>query len=399
MTCGGGGVRLRGARVAVEGNQAVEADLEVQEGRIRAIAPRVPGSSGIEVDLSGYLILPGLINAHDHLEFNLFPRLGQGPYPNATSWARDIYRPHAAPVREHLSVPRTTRLWWGGLKNLLSGVTTVCHHNPYDAVFDRGFPVEVVRRYGWAHSIDFSTDLHGAFRAGGRDAPFVIHLGEGTDSGSAQEIFHLDRMGILDHRTVIVHGVGLTRSGHELRRARGAALVWCPTSNQFTLGRTLNVRAIGPSDRLAIGSDSALTARGTLLDEIRIACREGASPPRIYSMVTRSAADLLRLNSGQGRLAAGAAANMIAVPWTGEAPAEALMAVGPDDIEMVLVSGRVQLVSAGMAHRWPGSRLAGLEWLGLGGVRRRVRAPVQRLLGTTRACLSDVRLAGQRVSA
>src|SRR5262245_47510100 len=84
------------------------------------------------IDLENRLILPGLINAHDHLEFNLFPRLGRGPYSNSADWARDIYQPEVSPVREHLSVPRNIRMLWGGLKNLLCGVTTVCHHNPYD---------------------------------------------------------------------------------------------------------------------------------------------------------------------------------------------------------------------------------------------------------------------------
>ncbi len=65
-----------------------------------------------------------------------------------------------SPVKEHLAVPKAVRLAWGGLKNLLSGVTTVAHHNPYDAaVFENGFPVRVVKRFGWAHSLHFSSDL------------------------------------------------------------------------------------------------------------------------------------------------------------------------------------------------------------------------------------------------
>ena len=46
---------------------------------------------------AGHVMMPGLINAHDHLEFNLYPRLGRGPYPNAGAWARDIYHPERSP--------------------------------------------------------------------------------------------------------------------------------------------------------------------------------------------------------------------------------------------------------------------------------------------------------------
>jgi cytosine/adenosine deaminase-related metal-dependent hydrolase len=98
----------------------------------------------MKLDLDGHVVLPGLINSHDHLEFNLFPRLGRGVYPNATEWARDIYHPERSPIREQLQVPKPVRLAWGGLKNLLSGVTTVCHHNPYERkIFGAGFQCEL----------------------------------------------------------------------------------------------------------------------------------------------------------------------------------------------------------------------------------------------------------------
>src|ERR1700761_1187771 len=96
------------------------------------------------LDLSGLEIAPGLINAHDHLGFALFPQLGSGPYENATAWARDIYHPERDPVRTHLRVPKRLRLLWGGLRNLLSGVTAVGHHDPWDPAFEEPFPVEVI---------------------------------------------------------------------------------------------------------------------------------------------------------------------------------------------------------------------------------------------------------------
>ena len=144
------------------------------------------------------MILPGLINAHDHLSFNLFPLLGRPPYANATEWARDIYKPDESPVREHRAVPRAVRLAWGGLKNLVSGVTTVAHHDPDPApAFGAKFPVRVAKA-GWAHSLGLTPDIAKRMRRTPEDVPFILHLGEATDAEGAREIFELDRMGLLE---------------------------------------------------------------------------------------------------------------------------------------------------------------------------------------------------------
>ena len=37
------------------------------------------------------LHFPGLINSHDHLDFNLFPQTGNRIYNNYTEWGRDIH--------------------------------------------------------------------------------------------------------------------------------------------------------------------------------------------------------------------------------------------------------------------------------------------------------------------
>ncbi len=152
---------LHGARCAVGPQESIHASLHVADGRIAHILKHpssLPpaGSSCPRIDLSGFLLMPGLVNAHDHLEFALFPRLANPPYQNYVDWGQDIHNTFAEIIAKHRAVPKEVRLWWGGIRNLLCGVTTVSHHNPLWPELQReDFPVRVVKEYGWGHSVAF----------------------------------------------------------------------------------------------------------------------------------------------------------------------------------------------------------------------------------------------------
>ena len=334
---------LRGARVATGPETAALLDVGIEHGRLRIPAG---ATGGPEIDGRGLLIMPGLINAHDHLELNLFPRLGAGPYRNASEWARDIYRPHEEPVRTQLEVPKKVRLVWGALKNLACGVTTVMHHNPYEGPFDEDFPVRVVKEFGWAHSLAFSPDVAERYRATAAAHPFCIHAAEGTDACAAEEVRRLDALGALGPNTVIVHGAGIDARGLDLIARRGASVVWCPTSNRFTLGRSLPQAVLDSGVRIALGTDSALTARGDMADEL-VEAAERVSWTRLYGMVTTEAARILRLARGEGEIRDGGVADLLLLRERGETPARSLADLHP---ELVVVGGKVRLASA--SPRW-----------------------------------------------
>jgi cytosine/adenosine deaminase-related metal-dependent hydrolase/ubiquinone/menaquinone biosynthesis C-methylase UbiE len=398
---------VHGARIALGPQESTRAYLKIDSGRIASLnsggaeSSRPPRKGRCSVDLSGFLLLPGLINAHDHLEFALFPRLGKGGYRNFVEWAEDIHRPEASPVTEHRAVPKNTRLWWGGIRNLVCGVTTVCHHNPYvEDVFDHAFAVRVQRDFSWAHSITLDPALSEKQKATPPDQPFILHLAEGIDAQSAGEIFRLAEQQILDDRTVLVHGIGLDQKGFSLLRSAGAALIWCPTSNVFLFGRTHDRKTLESLPHLALGSDSPLTAAGDLLDEIRFAAKSVEVPAdTLYSLVTTRAAQTLRLKSGEGSLRIGALADFIAVEDTGRSPAGTLADLSFRDVEFVVIGGQVQLASAKLLSRLPRLLRTGLHPLNVEGEIRWIRAPLDRLFGETRKHLvEEIELGGRRIT-
>ncbi|MEO8727533.1 MAG: methyltransferase domain-containing protein [Acidobacteriaceae bacterium] len=396
---------LTNGKAAIGPHESARVDLQVQGGKFTTILSKSAMAQAIDatsrIDLSGYLLFPGLINAHDHLEYALFPRMGSGPYKNAKEWADDIYHPDQPPIAAQSELNKTVRLLWGGVHNLLSGVTTVCHHNEFKAdVFEREFPVSVVKNMGWSHSLYFDPDTIAKMEGSNPNHPFIIHLGEGADDDSAQEIFTLADAGALGPYTVIVHGIALNSRGLQLLRESGAALIWCPTSNCFLFGHTHAREAITDHQNVALGSDSPLTSAGDLLDEVRFACTSvGISAPEIYRQVTSSAARVLRLSEGQGYLRLGGVADCFAVRDRGNSPAERLAGLSAADVELVLLRGEIQLASAEILDRLSvNDPTHGLAPLFIADRRLWVRAPLIRMFRDTYAALgTDWKLGGKAV--
>jgi cytosine/adenosine deaminase-related metal-dependent hydrolase len=248
---------------------------------------------------------------------------------------------------------------WGGLKNLLSGVTTVAHHNPLDnTVLNPSFPVNVVKHFGWAHSLDFSPDLVERFRSTPQNWPFILHAGEGIDKHARAEIGRLEQLGVLSGRTVLVHAIGMDQPDLDLLRARRSSLVWCPSSNVSTYGQTLCGSALQSDFSIVLGTDSALTAQVDLIDELEVARQmHSLSAENLFEMVTTRSARVLRLKDGEGTIREGGVADLVVVEDRGQSAAEALQQMQP---EMVMVRGRVRLVSPRLLDRT--SALDAGEW-------------------------------------
>lgn len=333
----GGRDRMGGASGLVR-SQALTT-LRVENGLIASLG-EPPRPDDLCVDLRGDRVLPGLINAHDHLQLNGLPRLKyRDGYQSATEWIDDI-RPRLAcdpMLLANSAVPREERLLIGGIKNLLSGVTTVAHHDPlYPSLLDPGFPVRIVERYGWSHSLalDGEESVVDSFRRTAVSDPWIIHAAEGVDEVAAAEIDRLGSLGCLAANTVIVHGLAMGSSQHRDLARSGGGLVWCPTSNLHLFGRTIEVAKLELRSHVALGSDSRLSGGRDLLDELRAARTiTSLQEEELEAMVTDRAAAILRMPD-RGVIRPGALADLVVLPQG--AP---LSETERTDVALVLIGG------------------------------------------------------------
>jgi cytosine/adenosine deaminase-related metal-dependent hydrolase len=324
--------------------------LRTVGSRIAALGCAADSADRI-VDLDGDRLLPGLINAHDHLQLNTLPPIeGQGPWKNVREWisAINVRRQTDRAFESLVAVPRDERLFMGGVKNLLSGVTTVAHHDPlYAYLTGAQFPIRVVAEYGWSHSllIDGDEAVRAAFRATPADWPWIIHAAEGVDEEAAGELSRLDALGCVGSNTVLVHGVALDEAQRARLESASAALVWCPSSNIRLLGRTAEVRELAGRGRVALGTDSRLSGSRDLLCELGVArAIYDLDEVTLESLVTRHAAAVLRL-PGRGSLTPGAYADLLVLP-----AGMPLSRATRSDVRLVMLGGEALYADADYAR-------------------------------------------------
>jgi cytosine/adenosine deaminase-related metal-dependent hydrolase len=333
---------LTNASLGMPAHRGAASSVRVVDARITAVGCE-PQPGDRVVDLAGDRLLPGLINAHDHLQLNSFPPLEHGArFRNVRAWIAEVSlraRTDAA-FRAVVDSPRDRRLLHGGVKNLLSGVTTVAHHDPlYPALTDAGYPVRVVEHCGWSHSlgIDGEAQVRHSYERTPVDVPWIIHAAEGVDDEAAQELDRLEALGCLAGNTLIVHGLALGEAGRARLTDAGAGLVWCPASNLRLFGRSADVADLVARGRAALGTDSRLSGACDLLHELRVA-REaaGLDDAALQALVTGSSARLLRL-ADRGALEPGMLADFLVLPRS-----LTLSEAGRGDVRMVVVGGRMR---------------------------------------------------------
>jgi cytosine/adenosine deaminase-related metal-dependent hydrolase len=372
-----------------------DAVVAVNGGIIQSISPGsrfpVPGSR----DLGNVALLPGLVNAHTHLELSWL-RDRVPPASRFTDWVMTLFairgRPdkamtaeQIAPIHEAIAeLQATGTVAVGDISNSMAAVAPMRQAGVDGVVFHellgfkerdgalleatsglRAAAAATGARVSLAPHAPYSTslELFGAIRAAVTNSacPIMsVHLGESVEEVEFLEkgtgpwrsmlgaigvwrddwavpacdpVSYLDRHGLIDARTLVVHGVQFGDAALARLAELGATLVTCPRSNHWVgVGHPPIERFYRSGVRVAVGTDSLASVEDlNLFSELKVMRRFAPAVPaaKMLESATLTGAQALGLGDQLGSLTPGKRAAMIAV----QVPA------GIEDVEEYLLSG------------------------------------------------------------
>jgi 5-methylthioadenosine/S-adenosylhomocysteine deaminase len=318
----------------------------------------------VTIDTEGY-ILPGLIDLHNHVEFNALP-LWRVPklYANRYQWTgHKTYRPDITGPKTLLTEGKY--LNWSAevvkfaeVKAILGGATSI-QGSPNstatrflvrnvenrnfnaDRVFARALSINEKR---WQQEL--TNGLLKQMDQGLVDA-WIVHLAEGTDAKSRNEFATLKQLHLLRDSTVIVHGTALTSTEFQEMSQAGAKLVWSPLSNLLLYGKTTDIPTARNANVLVcLGSDWSPSGSKNLLGELKVAHEydkakwgHSLSDTNLVKMVTINPAVALGWDDKVGRIKTDYYADVAAFKKNKPDPYRNLIEAIERDVRLVLVDG------------------------------------------------------------
>ncbi len=298
------------------------------------------------VHFKNAIAFPGLINSHDHLDFNCFSPLGQKKYSNYTEWGNHLHKTYRQDIDAVLKIPQNLRAAWGMYKNLITGVTTVINHGDFLKIENP--LINIYQDPQSLHSVKFQKNwkwkLNNPIL---KNKTCVIHTGEGVDKTSSDEIDKLLQWNLLKRKLIGVHAVAMNAA----QAKKFAGLVWCPESNNLLLGRHADITRLKEKTRLVFGTDSTLSGNWNIWQHLRMArALELVTDKELFEMATHSAAQLWGLNTG--KIQPGKDADIViaktknrGIEWND------FFSINPEDILLVLHKGQIRMFDIALLYQ------------------------------------------------
>ncbi|MBN2017096.1 MAG: amidohydrolase family protein [Candidatus Cloacimonetes bacterium] len=313
----------------------------------------------VQADCKGLVAYPSLINIHDHLVGNWVPKGAPSrPYKNTSVWVEELN--DSEPVKERdkylkspvghlLEEPGIDLAMLGVYKNIFSGVTIVQDHVPRQKdEYYQAFPIKILSDYQQGHSINGKNwwggdELAEEMKKTKGKVPFIIHLAEGSDDLARSEFVGLVDQGLLKKNSILVHCTALTTEQFKMVKEIGASIAWCPNSNIYLLGTTLDIDTVlRLGINICLGTDSTLSGSTNLLKEI-IYTKQNfpeISDKMLFKMVTENPAKALMLDSYHGMIEEDSDANLLLTKMNKKDPYENLVSLTMCDIELLMYVGK-----------------------------------------------------------
>jgi cytosine/adenosine deaminase-related metal-dependent hydrolase len=319
------------------------------------------------VDVGTSLVLPGLVDLHNHLAYNTLPLWTepgqQAPFRHHNSWTgADTYSASTTwPAYALITACPQELLAYVETKAIVGGTTTIQGSPPKNRPRD-GWLVRNVEdeTFGQGDSnLVYASTLTAkapvlADRANKmrRGSTFIYHCAEGQlDSIVSREYDDAARAGCLQARFVAVHANAIDPAVLA-EWADPGAIAWSPFSNLWLYGSTTAVpdaRARGIT--VCLGSDWAPSGTKHVLGEVKVARLVAdhlgwtLTDADLVKMVTCAPGDVLARSWGRqvGRLQPGAIADVLVLDAKrGADPFATIVAATERDVELVVIEGRAR---------------------------------------------------------
>ncbi len=311
------------------------------------------------IELKNIVAYPPLINSHDHLIGNWYPRAGENnPYKTTDIWVEEMKQSASFMERNKIwindgnfqltegNAPLITQL--GMYKNIFSGCTVVQDHGPnQSAEYYNSFIINVIRNYRQCHSLSLGNWWGGKsaeeeMKDSQGKEPFILHLAEGTDNTARNSFRKFEESGLLKPNTIIIHGISLQKEDIRKCAEAGTSICCCPESNHFLIGRTIDIKAcLEYGVNLVIGTDSTMSGTPNLFSEIKIFHQYYPDIPasEIFKMITTNAQKALMIDPEYGKLENNCQ-DLLLVRKQTDDPYENLLQSDMYDIELLLFQGK-----------------------------------------------------------
>jgi 5-methylthioadenosine/S-adenosylhomocysteine deaminase len=334
---------------------------------IGCVAPSCATSTGASaatvIDTRG-VIFPGLVDAHNHTQYDYLPPWTPSPprlFQDRYQWPQLAdYKAWVASVNANETAAVCEQVKYGEVRAMLGGATTIQGTSNIDR---RCFRTLVHNAEYSELSTGTRTNIPGigtvddtaaqSLRAGmqnGTVTAYVIHLAEGTDASSLAEFTSLVAKGLLLPPTVLIHGTALGATQFAQMAQARAKLIWSPQSNLVLYGQTTDVpAALAAGVHVSLAPDWTLSGGPTMLHELKTARRHSCDhwgglldARALVQMVTTRPAEALAIQGKVGRLAHGFFGDVLVIRDRGLDAYRTLIEAQLADVRLVVIGGNVR---------------------------------------------------------